>query len=81
MLALQSTHLREEVHPDFFVKLDFEIAVDQQTKAHDGTFEGVPDFGCPPVTAGQPRLYLVNYWLNFAKSPYISKPCFGVLYL
>ena len=45
MLALQSTHLREGVHPDFFVKLDFEIAVDQQTKAHDGTFEGVPDFG------------------------------------
>ena len=26
----------------FFVKLDLEIAVDQQTKAHDQTFEGVP---------------------------------------
>ena len=25
----------------FFVKLDFEIAVDQQTKAHDQTFEKV----------------------------------------
>ena len=24
------------------MKLYFEIAVDQQTKAHDGTFEGVP---------------------------------------
>ena len=23
------------VHPVFFVELDFEIAVDQQTKAHD----------------------------------------------
>ena len=34
------------VHPVFF---DFEIAVDQQTKAHDETFEGVPDSGCPPV--------------------------------
>ena len=29
-----------EVHLVFFVKLDFEIAVDQQTKAHDQTFEG-----------------------------------------
>ena len=27
----------------FFVKLDFEIAVDQQTKTSDRTFEGVPD--------------------------------------
>ena len=30
------------VHPVFFVKLDFEIAVDQQPKAHDETFWGVP---------------------------------------
>ena len=29
------------------MKLDFEIAVDQQTKAHDQTFEGVLDSGCP----------------------------------
>ena len=47
------------------VKLDFEIAVDQQTKAHDQIFERVPDSGCPPVPAEQPRPYLVN----FAKSP------------
>ena len=33
------------VHPDYFVKLDFEIAVDQQTGASDRTFEGVPDSG------------------------------------
>ena len=33
------------VHPDYFVKLDFEIAVDQQTRARDQTFEGVPDSG------------------------------------
>ena len=33
------------VHHDYFVKLDFEIAVDQQTKARDQTFEGVPDSG------------------------------------
>ena len=37
------------VHPDYFVKLDFEIVVDQQTKARDQTFEGVPDTGCQPV--------------------------------
>ena len=53
----------------FVVKLDFEIAVDQQTKVHDQTFEGFPDSGCPPVPAGQPRPYLFNFWLNFAKSP------------
>ena len=47
----------------FCVKLDFEIAVDKQT------FEGVLDSGCPPVPVGQPRPYLVNLWLNFAKSP------------
>ena len=33
------------VHPDYFVKLDFEIAVDQQTWARYRTFEGVPDSG------------------------------------
>ena len=33
------------VHPDYFVKLDFEIAVDQKTRARDRTFEGVPDSG------------------------------------
>ena len=31
------------VHTDYFVKLDFEIAVDQQTRARDRTFEEVPD--------------------------------------
>ena len=54
-------------HPDFFVKLDFEKAVYQQTKAPDQTFEGVPDSGCLPVLAGQPHPYLVNCWLNCAK--------------
>ena len=59
--------LKGGVHPDYFVKLDFEIAVDQQTRARDRTFEGVPDSGWPPVPAGQPRPYLVNLWPNFAK--------------
>ena len=53
----------------FFVILDFEIAVDRQTKAHEQTFEGVTDSGCPPVLAGQPRPYLVKFWLSFAKPP------------
>ena len=57
------------VQPDFFVKLDFEIAVDQQTMARDLTFKGVSESGCPPVTAGQPRRYLVYLWPNFVKSP------------
>ena len=50
----------------FFVKLDFEIAVDHQTRARDRNFEGVSDSRCPLVPAGQPRPYLVNFWLNFA---------------
>ena len=29
------------------MKLDFEIAVDQQSRACDRTFEGVTDSGCP----------------------------------
>ena len=29
--------------PEFFVKLVSEIAVDQQTRTSDQTFEGVPD--------------------------------------
>ena len=44
----------------FFVKLDFEIAVDQQTKTSDRTFEGVPDPNRQTVPAGQPRPYLVQ---------------------
>ena len=39
------TKLGGGVHPDYFVKLDFEIAVDQQTRARDRTFEEVPDSG------------------------------------
>ena len=37
------------IHHDYFVKLDFEIAVDQQTRARDRNFERVPDSVCPPV--------------------------------
>ena len=31
------------------MKLDFEIAVDQQTRASYRTFVVVPESGCPPV--------------------------------
>ena len=41
------------------MKFDLEIAIEQQTRACDRTFEGVPDSGCPPVPAGQPRPFLV----------------------
>ena len=60
------------VHHDLFVKLDFKITVDQQTKARDRTFEGVPDSGCPLVPAGQPRPYLVNFCQ-------ITLTCFALL--
>ena len=49
---------------DFFVKFDLEIAIDQQTRACDRTSEGVPDFGCPPLLAGQPRPFLVQIMPN-----------------
>ena len=62
-------HFKGGVHPDFFVKFDLEIAIDQQTRACDRTFEGVPDSGCPPVPAGQPRPFLVQIVPNFAKTP------------
>ena len=41
--------LRGGVHPDFVVKLDFELAVDQKTRARDRTFKGVPDSRYRPV--------------------------------
>ena len=53
----------------FFVKLDFEIAVDQQTRTSDRTFEGVPDPNRQTVPAGQPRPYLVQIMPNLAKYP------------
>ena len=57
------------VHPDFFVKLGFDIAVDQQTRTSDRTFKGVPDPNRQTVPAGQPRPYLVQIRPNLAKYP------------
>ena len=57
----------------FFVKLGFEIAVDQQTRTGDRTFEGVPDPNRQTVPVGQPRPYLVQIRPNLAKYPDMPK--------
>ena len=57
------------VHHDLFVNLGFEIAVDQQTRTGDRTFEGVPDLNRQTVPAGQPRPYFVQIRPNLAKYP------------
>ena len=49
------------------MKLFSEIAVDQQAKARDRIYKEVPEFGSPPVPAGQPCPYLINFLLNFDK--------------
>ena len=64
-----SSNLRGGDNGYFFVKLDFEIAVDQQTRTSDRTFEGVPDPNRQTVPAGQPRPYLVQIRPNLAKYP------------
>ena len=53
---------------NFFVKLGFKIAVDEQTRTGDRTFEGVPDPNSQTVPAGQPRPYLVQIRPNLAKN-------------
>ena len=58
------------VHPDFFVKPDFEIAIDLKTRTRERT-----------LPAGQPSQYLVNFVSILAQFWQItltcSKPCFG----
>ena len=60
----------------FFVKLDFEIAVDQQTRTSDRTFEGVPDSNRQTVPGRQPRPYLVQIKPNLVKSHDKYNPCY-----
>ena len=55
------------------MKLGFEIAVDQQTRTGDQTFEGVSDPNRQSVPAGQPRPYLVQIRPNLAKYPEHAK--------
>ena len=45
-------HLLRVVHPKFFVKLDFETAVDQNSGTHDRAFEEVPNSQCKILCAG-----------------------------
>ena len=61
----------------FFVKLGFEIAVDQQTRTVDRTFEGVSDPNRQTVPVGQPRPYLVQIRPILAKySEHAQNPDF-----
>ena len=46
MLIVLIHALKGGVHPKFYVKLDFEIAVDQKGGTYDQTFEGVPKSLC-----------------------------------
>ena len=50
------------------MKFVSDIAVNQQTRTCDQTFEGVVDSNHPPVPGVQPRPYLVHIWPNFVKS-------------
>ena len=54
-------------------KLVFEIAVDQQTKARDQTFEWVADSKRPPVPAVQPCPYLIYFCHNYANLPKLDQ--------
>ena len=49
------------VQPQFIVKLVFVLAVDQQTRTSDKTFEGVLDPQPPTAVAVWPRPYLVYF--------------------
>ena len=51
----------------FFAKLVFEIAIDQQARTGDRTFEGVPDPNRQTVPAGQPCPFLVQIRPNLDK--------------
>ena len=43
------------------MKLYFEMAVDQETKTREQTFEGIPDPNRPPVPAVQPCPFLSTF--------------------
>lgn len=50
----------EGLQPDFFVKVYFEIAVDQGSKTKNQTFGGVPDPMRPSLPAARPRPVLAQ---------------------
>ena len=60
------------------LKLNFEIAVDQNGRTQDRTFEGVPNSQCRILRAGWPRPILAQkYQIRHTR----SKPSKWVLYL
>ena len=70
--------LRGGVQPKFYVKLDFEIAVDQKGGTHDQTFEGVPNSQCRIMRTRWPHPILAKkYQIHHTR----SKPSKWVLYL
>ena len=69
------------VSPRFFVKLDFEIAVDQQTRALDRNFKGFPDSGCPSVPADSHAHIWSIYGPILLNHLNMLKTMLGVLYL
>ena len=73
------------------MELDFEITVDQQTRARDRTFEGVPDSGCPreshshilsPILPNLDiRTKYDRFWhINWANINMVGKPTLLILY-
>ena len=65
----------KRVHHDFFVKLDFEIAVDQQTRACEGTSVVVPDSGCPRDSHAHKFGQFLTQFYQITLT--YSKPCFA----
>ena len=66
------------VQPKFFVKLDFEIAVDQEGETYDQTFEGVANSQCRILCVGRPHPILAQ---KYQIRQTMSKPSKLVLYL
>ena len=63
------------VQPDFLVKL-----VAQQTRTRDQTFKEVVNPNPPLVLTVQPHPYLIQFWINYTKSPkHAQKQYFGAL--
>ena len=65
-------------HQDLFLKLDSEIAVDQQTRTHDRTFEGVSELRVPTGSWGTATPIIAQFLAQFCQITLTcAKPCFG----
>ena len=76
--------LKEDgVHSDFCIKLDFEIAADLLTRAHNQTSEKIVVSERPPVPVGQPPHISSNFVSiipNHQNVPKKALGCFTVSY-